>query len=139
MPFNFSLNSKSGVPIYKQIVNYITYGISNGVLRPGEQLPTVRQLAVDLEVNLNTVIKAYNELEIKGLIHTQQGSGTFINESETKNTAHERENMIAGLCEAFINELSEKKITVSETLQILAQYAAKDQKTVSAISGGRHD
>src|SRR5438128_2184037 len=74
----FSLDPKSGVPIYRQIQDQVRYGIAAGKLRPGEQLPTVRQLAVDLSVNPNTVIKAYTELERQGVLTTEQGSGTYV-------------------------------------------------------------
>ena len=74
----FTLNTKSGVPIYRQIQDLIRYGIASGKLRPGEQLPTVRALAVELSVNPNTVIKAYTELERQGVLTTEQGSGTFV-------------------------------------------------------------
>src|ERR1700751_5751571 len=74
----FTLNTKSGVPIYRQIQDQILYRIASGQLRPGEQLPTVRALAVDLAVNPNTVIRAYTELERQGVLTTEQGSGTFV-------------------------------------------------------------
>ena len=73
---DFHLNPRSGVPIYRQIQDQILYGIASGLLEAGEQLPTVRQLAVDLQVNPNTVIKAYTELERRGTVTTEQGSGT---------------------------------------------------------------
>ena len=74
---DFTLNPSSGVPIYRQIQDQIRYGIASGLLTPGEQLPTVRELAVRLEVNPNTVIKAYTELERAGVLSTEQGSGTW--------------------------------------------------------------
>ncbi len=78
MPITFRLDSATGVPFYRQVIDQILGGIATRALRPGEQLPTVRALAVDLKVNLNTVAKAYKELEIRGVVTTQQGSGTFI-------------------------------------------------------------
>ena len=78
MPTNFRLDTVTGVPFYRQVIDQILAGIATGSLRHGEQLPTVRALAVDLKVNLNTVAKAYKELEIRGVLTTQQGSGTFI-------------------------------------------------------------
>src|SRR5438270_11978154 len=72
------LSPNSGVPIYRQIQDQIRYGVASGFLTAGEQLPTVRALAVELKVNPNTVIKAYTELEREGLLTTEQGSGTFI-------------------------------------------------------------
>lgn len=77
--FTFQLQTSSGVPAYRQIVDQILAGLANGALSSGEQLPTVRQLAVDLAINPNTVIRAYRELELRGILETQQGSGTFIN------------------------------------------------------------
>jgi GntR family transcriptional regulator len=74
----FRLDSSSGVPFYRQIIDQVLLAVADGRLRAGTQLPTVRQLAVDLSVNLNTVAKAYRELENRGIVQTQQGTGTFI-------------------------------------------------------------
>ncbi len=75
---DFSIDPQSGVPFYRQIIERVKYGIVRGLLSPGDQLPTVRQLAADLSVNLNTVVRAYREMEIQGVRDTQQGSGTFV-------------------------------------------------------------
>lgn len=72
------LDPSTGVPFYRQIIDQVLLGVGQGRLRAGEQLPTVRQLAVDLSVNLNTVARAYREMEIRGIVETQQGTGTFI-------------------------------------------------------------
>jgi GntR family transcriptional regulator len=74
----FRLDSSSGVPFYRQIIDQVLLAVADGRLKAGTQLPTVRQLAVDLSVNLNTVAKAYREMEIRGIVQTQQGTGTFI-------------------------------------------------------------
>ena len=74
----FRLDSSSGVPFYRQIIDQVLLAVGDGRLKAGTQLPTVRQLAVDLSVNLNTVAKAYREMEIRGIVQTQQGTGTFI-------------------------------------------------------------
>ena len=68
----------SGVPFYRQIIERVKYGIVRGRLSPGDNLPTVRQLAAELSVNPNTVARAYREMELEGVLDTQQGSGTFI-------------------------------------------------------------
>ena len=73
-----SIDTRSGVPFYRQIIDKILLGIAAGHLKPGERLPTVRQLAIDLQVNPNTVSRAYRELEIRGVVRTQRGTGTFI-------------------------------------------------------------
>ena len=74
----FRLDAASEVPFYRQIIEQVLLAVADGRLKPGTQLPTVRQLAVDLSINLNTVAKAYREMEIRGIVETQQGTGTFV-------------------------------------------------------------
>lgn len=81
---DFSIDPHTGVPFYRQIIEQVKYGIVGGFLSPGDQLPTVRQLATDLSINLNTVVRAYREMEIEGVLDTQQGSGTFISNHRPK-------------------------------------------------------
>lgn len=81
---DFSIDQHTGVPFYRQIIEQVKYGIVGGFLSPGDQLPTVRQLAADLSINLNTVVRAYREMEIEGVLDTQQGSGTFISNHRPK-------------------------------------------------------
>lgn len=73
----FEIDLKSGIPIYIQLKNEIKYAIAIGKIPPGSQLPTVRQLAVDLKVNVNTISRVYSELEKEGVLSTRQGKGTF--------------------------------------------------------------
>lgn len=77
-PQDFSLDFRSGVPVYVQLVEQMLQYLSNGSLKPGDQLPTVRQMAAELRVNFNTVARAYRMLDEAGLISTQQGRGTYI-------------------------------------------------------------
>jgi GntR family transcriptional regulator len=74
----FSLDFRSGIPIYTQVVEHIRQEVLNGDLKPGDQLPTVRQMAQDLRVNFNTIARAYRLLDEAGIISTQQGRGTYI-------------------------------------------------------------
>jgi len=97
----FTLDYSSGVPIYRQIIDQIRFGIVSGQLKLGEQLPTVRALAVELKVNLNTVAKAYKELEIKDILETQQGTGTFINKTDLVVPEKEREDKLTEICTKF--------------------------------------
>ena len=78
----FRLDPHTGVPVYRQIIDQVMTGLASGALARGDQLPTVRQLAVDLAINPNTVIRAYRELEIRGVLETQQGTGTFVSTQE---------------------------------------------------------
>src|SRR5579871_5892596 len=103
----FSLDPKSGVPIYRQIQDQVRYGIAAGKLLPGEQLPTVRALAVDLSVNPNTVIKAYTELERLGVLTTEQGSGTFVApEPASSLSSRDRQDKLKSLCVEFLGHVS---------------------------------
>src|SRR6516162_6872736 len=95
--FTFLLDPHSGVPIYRQIIDRVTGNIAAGVLKAGDQLPTVRQLAVDLSVNPNTVIRAYSELEIRGILETQQGTGTFISAEKTGTDDSDRQHKLTQL------------------------------------------
>lgn len=98
---NFKLDPKSGAPFYRQIMDQILFGIASGNLKVGEQLPTVRSLAVDLKVSLNTVAKAYQDLETKDILETQQGTGTFIGKSEFQISEKERKSKLIEICKEF--------------------------------------
>ena len=98
----FGLDVKSGVPFHRQIVDQIKYGIASGRLLPGEQLPTVRELAVHLQVNPNTVRKGYSELEILGILDTQQGTGTFVGRREVEIAENEKERMLDQICSELV-------------------------------------
>ena len=100
---DFKLDPKSGVPFYRQIIDLIRYGIAAGNLKVGEQLPTVRSLAVDLKVNLNTVTKAYKELEIQNILETQQGTGTFIGSIEVGIDPKERKSKLMSIIQEFMS------------------------------------
>jgi GntR family transcriptional regulator len=97
----FKLDPKAGTPFYRQIIDQIKFGIASGHLKIGEQLPTVRSLAVDLKVNLNTVAKAYRELEIQNILETQQGTGTFISEMDIQISPKERNKKLQEICHEF--------------------------------------
>jgi len=98
----FKLDPKSGVPYYRQIIDQIRYGIASGRLDTGEQLPTVRGLAVDLKINLNTVTKAYKELEIQKVLESQQGTGTFIGSARTEIPEKEKRDKLRSICSEFL-------------------------------------
>lgn len=99
----FKLDPKSGVPFYRQIIDQIRYGVASGDLKVGEQLPTVRALAVQLKVNLNTVGKAYRELEIQSILETQQGTGTFIGSTNIQIPKSERHNKLDSICSEYLS------------------------------------
>ena len=98
---SFILDPKTGTPFYRQIIDQIRFGIAKGELKIGEQLPTVRSLAVELKVNLNTVAKAYKELEIKNILETQQGTGTFISKVDIQISENEKSKKLQDICNEF--------------------------------------
>ena len=116
---DFKLDPKSGVPFYRQIIDQIRYGVATGKLAVGEQLPTVRALAVQLKVNLNTVSKAYRELEIQSVLETQQGTGTFIGAVEVRIPPGERSAKLAAICSEFLSIAVSYGFTVEEMVDEL--------------------
>jgi len=115
----FTLDYSSGVPIYRQIIDQIRFGIVSGQLKLGEQLPTVRALAVALKVNLNTVSKAYKELEIKNILETQQGTGTFINKTDEIVPEKERTDKLKEICTQFSSIAFSYGFNMDEVVQEL--------------------
>src|SRR5512135_274902 len=107
----FRLDSSSGVPFYRQIIDQVLLGLADGRLEPGTQLPTVRQLAVDLSVNLNTVAKAYREMEIRGIVETQQGTGTFVSSRKPEKRTAERRKALDRLLDDFLAQAAARGFT----------------------------
>ena len=120
--FKISLDHNSGVPIYRQIISQILYAVARGDLPPGTQLPTVRQLAVELSVNPNTVIKAYKELEIRGNLETQQGTGTFISDAEVTITPDEKKRVLTTLCKDVVGRAGAYGIELGEIIEALKDF-----------------
>jgi GntR family transcriptional regulator len=118
---DFKLDPKSGVPFYRQIIDQIRYGVAAGSLNVGEQLPTVRALAVDLKVNLNTVSKAYRELEIQNILETQQGTGTFIGSVQVQLSDGERQTKLASICTEFLSIAASYGFGIEDMINELKQ------------------
>ena len=99
------LDFHSGLPIYTQIVNQIQSQLVNGILKPGDQLPTVRSLASELRVNFNTVARAYRILDEARIISTQQGRGTYITEIPPPEVTEKlRKESLSELTQRYISE-----------------------------------
>jgi GntR family transcriptional regulator len=120
--FQFRLDLYSGVPIYRQIIDQVTGAIAAGALGGGDQLPTVRQLAVDLEINPNTVIRAYRELEIRGVLKSQQGTGTFISNQNAGRDNAERRRRLSQLVREFVARAGSEGFTTEELSDELASF-----------------
>jgi GntR family transcriptional regulator len=125
--FRFRLDMQSGVPVYRQIIDQVLGGIASGSLIAGDQLPTVRQVAVDLAINLNTVLRAYRELEIRGVLETQQGTGTFISRQKVKQDAVERERKLAQLVSEFVSRAGAQGFSVQELVKVLQDQLSEQE------------
>ena len=112
--FIFRLDLHSGVPVYRQIIDQVLGGIAAGTLTAGHQLPTVRQVAVDLSINPNTVVRAYRELEIRGVLETQQGTGTFISQQKVQHDEVERQRQLTQLVGEFVSRAGAAGFTIEE-------------------------
>jgi GntR family transcriptional regulator len=129
----FTLDIKSGVPFYRQICDQIRYGIASKRLLPGEQLPTVRDLAVQLELNPNTVRKAYSELEILGVLDTQQGTGTFVSRKEIEIADAEKDRMLAQICDEMVARGHQYNLTLKEMVEYLQTRLTDDGDIVQHL------
>ncbi len=117
----FSIDLKSGVPFYRQIIEQVKYGITGGLLSVGDQLPTVRRLAADLSVNPNTVIRAYREMELGGVLDTQQGSGTYVADHQPKIDELEKRRKLDQMLTELLARAHEYGFTLAEILDGLQQ------------------
>ncbi len=115
----FALDLSSGVPYYRQIIKQVEMAIVDGRLSKGTRLPTVRSLAVSLQVNPNTVVRAYNELEIRGIVNTQQGSGTFISGKTIELNEQERDDVLKNLLDSFLANASSYGFSIDEITRSL--------------------
>ena len=127
----FSLNSSHPMPLYAQLTRAIRFAIATGRLRVGEQLPTVRQLAVDLRVNANTVAKVYAELERSGILETRRGVGTFVSASHLDARHHkEHEKHLKELVDRFVEEAEAMGFSSDDLLDQLQSRRKKEPENV---------
>jgi len=128
-PFQFKLDYQSGVPVYRQIIDQVQGGIAAGSLLPGHQLPTVRQVAVDLAINPNTVLRAYRELEIRGVLDTEQGTGTFISHRKSAPDLSERQRQLGQLVTEVVARAGSAGFTLQEVTEaLLDRYPARGKR-----------
>ncbi|HPA10560.1 MAG TPA: GntR family transcriptional regulator [Treponemataceae bacterium] len=118
----FTLDTASGVPFYRQIIRRIADAVLAGTLPPGTRLPTIRSLAIQLKINPNTIAKAYAELELRGIVTTQVGSGTFISENTPEPAQAERDTLLQDLLRRTVLEFAALGIQKDEIPAVLAKY-----------------
>ena len=127
---DITINLTDGVPIYRQIVNQVKYLVASDLLRPGEELPPIRTLALQLKVTPNTIVKAYDELEISGVVHKRRGSGTFVSEERPKLAILERRRIIERRIDALLAEAHQLNFTVDDVLRM-----ARERKAAMDLVG----
>ena len=119
---HFSLDQTNGAPIYRQIIRQIEYAVLSGRLKNGDKLPTIRSLAAELETNPNTIAKAYGELEIRGILLTQVGSGTYISGKMPSARDEGPDRMIRELVGRFIRDMEGLGVEKRELARVIAAY-----------------
>jgi GntR family transcriptional regulator len=120
-PFAFRLDTHSGVPVYRQLIDQVQAAMASGALAAGDQLPTVRQVAVDLAINPNTVLRAYREMEIRGLLDSQQGTGTFIADKKVEYSKGDRDRILGQLAGEFVSRAGAAGFTLKQLIKALRE------------------
>jgi GntR family transcriptional regulator len=124
------IDFRSGLPIYIQIVNQVQAQIASGILKPGDQLPTVRSLAEELRVNFNTVARAYRILDEARIISTQQGRGTYITEIPPPKVKEKlRKEALEALTQRFVNEALRLDFSKDEIFNIVQEQFKNGNET----------
>jgi GntR family transcriptional regulator len=116
--------------VYRQIIDQVLGGIAAGKLWAGDQLPTVRQLAVDLAINPNTVVRAYRELEIREILATQQGTGTFLTDKKPPVDELERRRRIGQLCGELLSRAGAEGIALAEIIEQLSELQNESERRI---------
>src|SRR5262249_7781150 len=119
--FEFALDLHTGVPVYRQLVDQVRAGVAAGTLSAGDQLPTVRQLAVDPALHPQTPMRAYPELELGGFLETHQGTGTFITDKKVDWKSTERERHLGQLASECAARAGAAGFALEELIDRLAE------------------
>ena len=133
---DITINVTDGVPIYRQIVNQVKYLVASGLLQPGEELPPIRTLALQLKVTPNTIVKAYGELEISWVVEGRRGSGTFVSEGRPQLALRERRRVIEQRIDAMLAEAHQLKFTADDILRTVRERKAAMDPGANAEPAG---
>ena len=118
------ISDQDGVPIYVQLMNQIKYLVASGRLKAGEQLPPVRKLAEQLQVNPNTDARAYRELESEGLVISHQGSGVFVSDGVSPLARREQQRLLMERIDMLLTEARQMKVDVESLIGLVRQRSA---------------
>jgi GntR family transcriptional regulator len=120
-PLHLQIDPHSGVPVYRQMMDQIKYYIASNVLHPGDQLPSIRELAQKLSVNPTTVVKAYGELEHGQIIEMRHGKGVFVTERSVRMSDREREKALRRIARQLAVESTQMKAPTELVLRIVQE------------------
>jgi len=120
----WQIEYNSGIPVYRQIVNHVCAAVAAGAFKPGDQLPTIRALRERLQVNPNTVAKAYRELELRGIICSERGSGSFVNDAPPAPAAREKDARLKNLYHRLLTDAASDGLTGKEVLNYMKERIA---------------
>jgi GntR family transcriptional regulator len=115
----FEIHPSSGVPIYRQIMDQVRALVASGRLRAGDMLPSIRQLAADLEVNMMTISKAYARLEAEGILERVRGTGMRVTESVARGTVAQRQEEIQAFVDALVTRAMQLNLTESQIISAI--------------------
>jgi len=130
---DITINLTDGVPIYRQIFNQVKYLVASRLLVPGEELPPIRALALQLKVTPNTIVKAYHELEAAGVIQKRHGSGTFVSDERPQLAARERRRVIEQRIDSLLAEAHQLNFTTEDILRMVRERKAAMDETSAEL------
>jgi GntR family transcriptional regulator len=133
---NFHVDRSSSVPAYAQLIRQVREGLRMGVLHPGDQLPTVRSVVTSCTVNPSTVLKAYRELELSGLVEARQGAGTFVSGRLGEADPHVMARLRSGLVR-WLGQTREAGLEDEDVQALIASVIAEDTARRAQTSSGR--
>jgi len=122
------ISVRDGIPIYRQIVNQVRYLIASGGLQVGAELPAIRQLAEQLQVTPNTVVKAYDTLQAEGLLVKRQGAGTYVSEQVSPMRKSQQRSILSDRADALLAEAKQFNFEFAEVLELLHKRQAVLEK-----------
>jgi GntR family transcriptional regulator len=122
---HFQINPHSGVPVYRQMVDQVKYYIASETLKPGDQLPSIRELAQKLAVNPTTVVRVYSDLEHEGIIERRHGKGAFVASSGPRLGASERERAVRALARHLAVEAVQMGAPAAQVVRLVREELAE--------------
>ena len=125
---SFTLDPANGAPIYRQIIEQIEYAILSERMRPGDRLPTIRSLAVELKTNPNTIARAYGELEIRGILATQVGSGTYISDKKPVMEDDSLNRKIREVLGRFVQDMRDLGVEKRELFRLIESHVKEENR-----------